>query len=156
MWNNSVMSTLNKKNLTLIALGMAYPDKLSPVQLQKTVFLFQQCLEEGGWTSIIDKFYQFQPYDYGPFCQDIYEDTHDLSKQGLATIERSPNSQFLLYGASETGRSKSQQLESHLMPPVKEYFNNLSAWVRHQTFSSLLSSIYEKYPSMAVNSIFRT
>ena len=55
-------------------------DPISPVQLQKIAFLVgQECAE-----FVPNSYYKFVPYDYGPFCIEIYRDAKELERAGLS------------------------------------------------------------------------
>lgn len=151
------MTAITKQNLTMMLLGMAYPNYLSPVQLQKAVFLSQKALEEGHWAGVLQDQYEFYPYDYGPFCRDIYDDlcSLEIAKFAQISLARGPMSVFKIYGATETGVGFAKDIEKSVPAPVRDHWKLLVDWVRSQSFASLVGSIYRKYPDMAINSVFK-
>jgi hypothetical protein len=42
-----------------------------------------------------------------------------------------------------------------LAPPTREYIASVASWVRQLSFQQLVASIYNKYPEMKANSVFR-
>jgi hypothetical protein len=42
-----------------------------------------------------------------------------------------------------------------MQPTAKDYVVNLANWVRQLSFQQLVASIYNKYPEMKANSVFR-
>ncbi len=75
----------NRKDLLLLILGAADNDAVVGVtRLQKYLYLLQ---EQGGWKSRLRSTYQFRPYDYGPFDDQLYADIDFLENLGLITKE---------------------------------------------------------------------
>jgi len=68
----------------LLALLAAKDHSLTPVQLQKSLFL----LGKRRPHDIGKAFYHFRPYDYGPFDVAVYTDTDQLVEEGLVTVDR--------------------------------------------------------------------
>ena len=146
------MSTpLNKKNLTLFVLGLAEGQSLTPVQLQKAVFLLQQRMPEGV---IARDRYEFVPYNYGPFCSQVYKDAKDLAEQGLASVTK-PDDGVQSYAANSHGVKRTQDMLNKMDPSVADRAKSLVSWVRSLSFASLVNAIYEEYPEYKVNSIFK-
>jgi hypothetical protein len=84
----------NRQDWLLVALTEAQNGHLSPVQVQKTLFLFSK----GARSSLPpDQFYTFVPYHYGPFSADIYHDLETLERRGLVDILRSGSGKRLSY-----------------------------------------------------------
>lgn len=126
------------------------PDGLSPVQLQKSLFLLgAELRQEVGHT-----FYTFIPHNYGPFSKQIYLDAEQLAADGLVAIERAPGSPAQ-YVITVPGRTRALEVERELAARVREYFANVVTWTQQQSFSGLIRSIYEKYPEYRVNSVFQ-
>jgi uncharacterized protein YwgA len=77
---------MTPKDWTLLVIAAADPKPLQPVQLQKSLFLLGRNLSPEQLQ--VKEFYDFQPYDYGPFCSDIYSNAEKLSDEGLIRIDR--------------------------------------------------------------------
>lgn len=139
---------------TLLVLAAARGEHLQPVQLQKALFLLGQnvpALKSGALP-----FYQFRPYDYGPFCSAIYRDLEDLQELGDVIAERSANTTYVTHRATPQGLRRAADLRGHLPTNVASYLDALVAWVRAQSFASLLRSVYQAHPDMAANSVFQS
>ena len=80
-------ATLQRKDWTLLAIALAGGLPLSPAQLQKAVFLFGEQMPKDV---LPEDFYDFQPYNYGPFCRDVYTDAEELAAEGLVEISADP------------------------------------------------------------------
>jgi hypothetical protein len=64
------------KDWTLLGLAAARGQSLQPVHLQKALFLLGRELTLDQLR--VDRFYQFEPYDYGPLCSAVYADADAL------------------------------------------------------------------------------
>lgn len=146
--------TISKEQLVLLLISAAYPEQLSPVQLQKSVFLAQKAVEEAGWDSLLTSKYEFDPYDYGPFCKQIYVDLKLLEQQGLSQIGRGKTN-YKTYSSTAQGKRLIEVETVGLPDGFKTYVTQLISWVKQQSFASLVASVYKKYPEMKVNSVFR-
>src|SRR5947199_8004379 len=76
--------TMPRQDWILMALAQKTP--LDPVQIQKALFLMgREMADEVG-----QDFYQFRPYNYGPFDQRIYQDIEQLALRGHIAITQEP------------------------------------------------------------------
>jgi hypothetical protein len=121
----------------------------TPVQVQKLFFL----LDKEASASLGGPFFKFVPYDYGPFDQAVYAGLDDLARRGLAQVQST--GRYRLYGLSQSGQSEGRRLLAGLQPAAKDYLVNVANWVRQLSFQQLVASIYNKYPEMKANSVFR-
>ena len=142
---------LTRQDWLLLALSKSPGGTMSPVQIQKALFLFGQ--ELGG--SLGTKFYSFEPYDYGPFDSAIYADLRRMTGQGQVRGEWSPGRSWKIYAITEPGRKAALVLHNDANARHAEFLGRTVAWVRKRSFSELLRSVYAAYPDFAVNSVFR-
>jgi hypothetical protein len=142
----------NKKDWALMTLSLAGGRPLTPVQLQKSLFL----LGENVRPALPEDFYVFAPYNYGPFCQDIYQDVELLASEGLVTITRDPQYGYALYAATPQGVTQGQTQWQKLEERYQQYAKSVVDWVLPLSFSQLVSAIYKKYPNYQEKSIFRS
>jgi uncharacterized protein len=124
---------------------------LSPVQVQKLAFLLDRKLSArtGG------PHYNFEPYDYGPFDKDVYADLRTLAAAGDVEIDAAPTHVTRRYRPTPGGLERGRELLGRLDADAAEYVRDLSAWVRGQPFAALVTAVYNEYPEMRVNSVFR-
>jgi hypothetical protein len=146
------INAIKKQDWTLLAVALAGGQPLSPVQLQKSVFLLQELLPSD---QIAEENYEFVPHNYGPFCSEVYADASALADAGLVSIVPVPGERYTEYVASPTCVRQGEALARTLHPEVSGYARRIVDWVRSQSFRSLVSAIYERYPQYRVNSIFR-
>jgi uncharacterized protein len=136
---------------TLIVLAAAGNRALSPVQLQKALFLLaKECPVEVG-----DAFYTFRPYNYGPFSEVVYSDADELVARGLAERLTTSGRRWVEYGATDRGRLQAQKLRTELPVRAVSYIDALVPWVCGLSFEQLVRAIYVSYPEMRANSIFK-
>lgn len=143
---------MNRQELLLVILASANGLPFTPVQVQKAVFLVTK-----NAPSIIDdgEPYEFSSYDYGPFDSSVYVEAGALEKHGLAVTIPSAHGRWKEYAATADGCVKSSAISANINPAVRKYIDEVVLWVRKQSFASLVKSIYEMYPEMKQNSIFK-
>ena len=143
---------MKKHELVLTTLALAKGNQFTPAQLQKALFLLSQ-----NMPSLLDEgsSFHFVPYDYGPFDKSAYEDAALLRNEGLAEISPAQFGRWNVYRATEKGVAAGLGLLETLPKESSAYIDEVVSWVRSQSFTSLVKSIYEAYPAMRVNSIFR-
>ena len=142
---------LARQHWLLIALAKSPGGVMSPVQIQKSLFVFRQ---EAG-DSIGSDFYSFEPYDYGPFDAAIYTDLRGMMSEGHVRRQWNPGRSWKSYAITGTGRNAALVLERHADARLAEFLGRIVEWVGGRSFSDLLRSIYAAYPEFAVNSVFR-
>ena len=86
---------MNRSDWALLAIASADGSSVSPVQLQKALFLLGEDLPKTKTQS----FYEFEPYHYGPFDQAVYSDAEKLSREGLVSIVPGPQLRNRVYVA---------------------------------------------------------
>jgi hypothetical protein len=142
---------MDRRELVLALLACSDGRQYTPAQLQKAVFLvtrnMPQIVQGGG--------FNFVPYDYGPFDADVYTEATFLHHAGDAIIAPSGTGRWNTYAATESGVARGRALLRALPASAQQYLSDVSTWVRAQSFSSLVKSIYDTYPEMRANSIFR-
>jgi len=123
----------------------------SPVQVQKALFLIDRQIPKliGG------PFFDFRPYDYGPFDKDVYDTLEELAREGLVAVEAAPGMRWRRYRLSEAGQEEAQRVIRSLDPRAGDYIAKVSKFVRTLSFEQLVSAIYKAYPDMKVNSVFK-
>ncbi|MHA1305247.1 MAG: hypothetical protein ACTSPI_16225 [Candidatus Heimdallarchaeaceae archaeon] len=142
---------MEKKGWTLLAIYYANENGLSPVQLQKSLFLLGKNMPN----SVGDNYYYFIPYNYGPFDQTIYADAEILSEEGLISINYIHGRRWPQYFVTSNGIDYAKDLEEKAPDEAVSYLRKLVKWVRSLTFQELLRAIYHVFPEFKVNSVFQ-
>ena len=141
---------LQRKNWTLLVISAAGSTGLSPVQLQKCLFLIGKNLP----VEVGDYFYSFVAYNYGPFDAAVYSDAESLVDEQLINIARASGRAWAYYVITPKGEEVAQAIRSNLSPKAWDYVSRTVAWIKRLTFSQLLMAIYKAYPEYRANSVF--
>jgi len=122
----------------------------SPVQVQKLLFLLERQIP----AAFNGPHFHFQPYHYGPFDSAVYQQLEQSAARGLVLIDHSgsPRSFILTAEGAALGNRALHALPSQ----VREFVDRTCHFVRTQSFSSLVSSIYKAFPEMRANSVFQS
>jgi len=140
---------MDRQDWVLLALNFGGAKGLSPVQLQKSLFLLGMEVPEVGPRN----FYEFYAHNYGPFCKEIYTDAEHLAQENLIVIERTPSHSMFLITA--IGEARVAHIKPEVPPRTWEYLRTAVEWTQQQSFSGLIRAIYDKYPAYRINSVFQ-
>jgi hypothetical protein len=97
--------------------------------------------------------FNFVAYDYGPFDRAVYDGLEELGQCELARVENT--GRYRVYALSQRGFQEGAKVLSGLPVSARTYISNVSTWVRKLSFEQLVASIYNRYPDMKANSVFR-
>jgi hypothetical protein len=139
-----------RRDWLLSALAAAGDSGLSPVQVQKTMFLFWKGAERSLDPS---EFYLFTPYNFGPFDAQIYTDLERMEATDWVRIFNpysGANRLYVITRAGEEQAARAQQADAS----AASYIFEVVQWVKRKSFSELLRTIYRKWPEYRRNSIF--
>jgi len=140
---------MSKAHWPLVALLKSPDKKLTPVQIQKTIFLFAQNIPD----TIGHDAYKFKPYNYGPFDPAIYRDLEGAIEAGH--VEPLPTSRgWDEYRITALGERIAQETLADVSPDAEQYISRITNWVRTTSFRELLTAIYKAYPAYAKRSVF--
>lgn len=121
----------------------------TPVQVQKLFFL----LDREAAHLVDGPHFNFTPYDYGPFDRGVYDGLDALARQNLARVQNT--GRYRVYALSQAGFQQGVARLGQLPEPARTYVANVAQWVRQLSFEQLVASIYNRYPEMKANSVFR-
>lgn len=141
---------MKRQDWLLLVVSVAGEKGLTPVQLQKALFL----LGRNYARQVGSKFYKFAPYNYGPFCVDIYRDAELLQAKGLIEIKHEGR-RWPEYHASPAGHRYTVRLKKKLPKNLADYIQDLVGWTQSLAFPDLVRSIYQAYPEFRENSVFQ-
>ena len=145
------MNKVPREIWPLMVLACAPGHVLSPVQMQKALFLMgEQAKDQVG-----EEFYQFVPHNYGPFSADICRDIDALVQEGKAARVPSHSPNWSSYGLTDAGLERGKSEITALDEGTVTYLKEVVAWIFRKDFPDLLRAIYAAYPDYAVNSVFR-
>jgi uncharacterized protein len=141
---------MTRKELILASMVTCSGHTYTPVQLQKMLFLLDRraAVELGG------PHFNFTPYHYGPFDKSVYDELDSLEHDGMVEVIREPHLKVRRYRLLPAGDLAGIGLLDTLDDKMKDFLHRVSSFVRNSTFAQLVSSIYQAYPEMRVNSVF--
>ncbi|HEY2964532.1 MAG TPA: hypothetical protein VGJ37_19085 [Pyrinomonadaceae bacterium] len=142
---------MERRYWPLLVIDEAGPAGLSPVQLQKVLFLIGQNLPH----EVGKAYYNFVPYNYGPFDQHVYSDADSLIHSDLVQSVQVAGRSWAYYTITPQGHSIAQFVRnSELSPKMSQYITTVVKWVQSLSFAQLLSAIYKAYPQYKAKSVF--
>lgn len=140
---------MNRGDLVLAALAAAGQSaSFRPVQVQKLFFLIDQEIP----TLVDGPHFDFRPYDYGPFDSEVYSELGHLKQEGLVLVSQG---YYRSYSLTQEGFEKGSAALKSLKQSARVYIQRASAWVLSLSFSQLVTAIYDAYPKMKANSVFK-
>jgi len=136
---------------TLYAIAKADKKGLSPIRLQKSLFMLGANLPD----FVGKKFYTFRPYNYGPFCIDVYNDVDRLIEKEYVKANPVLSSRWYEYTITPAGNKYLKEIELNDTQKVAlDYLGSVVEWTQELNFQQLVSTIYSLYPEYKKNSIF--
>ena len=142
---------MDREDFLLIVVAAGGGTPLTPVQLQKSLFLIGENLKG----EIPDPFYNFEPYHYGPFDADVYVDADSLESRGLLVSVGSSQGTWLDRTMTPAGIKRVSDTEKELSDVGRAYIQAVVEWAQSLSFNSLIKSIYTHYPQYRKNSVFQ-
>lgn len=140
---------MDRMEVMLAALASGAHEEFSPVQLQKLMFL----IDRNVGPALGGPFFDFTPYDYGPFDVGVYNQFSVISALELG--ESHGDGKSRRYRLNDEGRARAQEVLSKMDPQARDYIKQIAEFVQRLSFTALVSSIYKHYPEMKANSVFR-
>lgn len=141
---------VKRTDVLLLALADSKDHSLSPVQVQKAMFLLQQ--EAASYLPA--DFYKFAKYNYGPFSRTVYDDLTAMAAVGLVVEDASPTRSVRVYRLTAAGLSAALEIAGKVNPALQTYLGSVVEWVKALSFTQLVRAIYAKYPEYRENSVF--
>ncbi|MGI9071930.1 MAG: hypothetical protein ACR2JB_11620 [Bryobacteraceae bacterium] len=142
---------MTRADWIILALSCAKSRTLSPVQLQKSLFLLGKELPE----EVGSDYYRFVAHNYGPFDRAIYSDASVLSAGGFVAILPAPGRRYSTYSLTPMGVNYSEALTQAAPSRALAYLVRVVEWVQGRSFADLLRSVYARYPEYRANSVFQ-
>lgn len=147
----------------ILPTALLYANDSEPIigrtRLQKLVFLIEMEFQESeGQLPLSPNSYNFEPYDYGPFSKELYQDIDSLEEQNLVEELREEYREGEVryeYNINDKGEefvennlSKEEtEIVLSLAQEVKDEFNEMD-------LPDLIKEVYSRYPEYAKNSVY--
>jgi DNA-binding PadR family transcriptional regulator len=140
----------DRSDWLLLALAHRRGAPMTPVQIQKTMFLM--AMEAGH--QVGPRFYEFIPYNYGPFDASIYHDLNRLAERGLVYGDAAVGRNWKAFSITAEGLETAGAIRAQADPNAVSYLGRVVEWVSSLSFPALVRAIYDKYPQFKANSVF--
>jgi hypothetical protein len=145
------MNMSDRRDVLLAALGASESRGLTPVQVQKAMFLIAMEAKHLAPSG----FYSFDKYNYGPFSADIYSDLNSFAAAQLVAVSQPAGSRVRVYRLTDAGLKAAAAKRATLSEALASYTGAVVGWVTKLSFPDLVRAIYKKYPEYKENSVFR-
>ena len=142
---------MDRKEMLLLTVATAEDGGLTPVQLQKALFLIGESKLDGLPTD----YYEFVPYNYGPFDPTIYNEADDLGAIDQVAQIPVPGRSWAVYHITPSGQAEAQRIRSKSDPNLVAHVRAIVQWITGLSFSELLRAIYSAHPQFRENSVFQ-
>jgi DNA-binding PadR family transcriptional regulator len=133
----------------LMALAHRKGQPLTPAQIQKAMFL----MSAEARSLVSTRFYEFVPYNYGPFDASVYHDLDKLALDGLVATMPSGGRNWKLYAVTPAGLAEAAKSKRTANEIGVAYLEKVVDWVSSLSFPQLVRAIYAKYPKDQVNRV---
>ena len=134
----------------LLALAHRNGAPMTPAQIQKAMFL----MSAEASALVGHEFYDFVPYNYGPFDARVYHDLDTMVQNGLVTSSHSPGRNWKVYAVTPFGLAEAAASRRRANERGVRYLQNVVDWASSMSFPQLVRAIYAKYPQYKANSVF--
>jgi hypothetical protein len=139
---SKAMPNMEPKEWLLLAIAAAGDAGLSPIQLQRSLFLLSQKRK----THVGPGFYAFEQGDAWPFSKALYEDLDAFVAAGDVVKEYRPEATRSVFRLANAGRSLAEELRPQVKPEAFSYLEEAVAWVTEQSTLDL----FHKTPTIRV------
>ncbi len=127
--------------------GAAEPPELSPVELQKGLFVLRHAVPLKD-----EEAYEFQAYDWGPVSAAIYDDIEELIATHLLRRTRpgSLTRRYYYYQATPIGQRVAAELAQTAGEDSLLCLEVIRSLLKELQFRQIVSAIYAAYPEYSV------
>jgi len=144
------MSYVPDRRSWLYLLFSGSPSSIDRVRIQKAMFIFAM----RGRVSPEQR-YDFVPYLYGPFSNDIYRDLGSMVASGHLELGQPAGTSSPSYHLTLAGERLAQVYLDAAPSKQVAYLRRVREFVLAMDFGRLLKAVYEAYPEYATRSVFR-
>ena len=142
---------MRRNDFVLAAMSATKGQFFKPVQVQKFFFVLDKEIPE----LIEGPHFDFEPYDFGPFDKDVYQELDSLSEKGMLEISGASWERTRQYRITQEGLTVGSGYFDEFPVSAQNYIQSLVKWILPLSFTQLVSEVYRIYPDMKVNSLFQ-
>jgi hypothetical protein len=148
--NEQATTRVFAEDWLLVAIAAGGAKGLTPVQLQKAMFLLGKEMPD----VVGDNFYTFDKYNYGPFSRQVYRDADTFVSDALVVAKPHGSQPWSDYLITPDGLRRAEEIKARAPKAAVRYVVNVVAWAQSLSFPQLVRAIYRKYPEYRENSVF--
>ena len=143
-------SIVNKEDYVLAVMSATKMNPLTPVRVQKLFFLLDDTIPEkvGG------PYFEFVPYDFGPFDKTVYHVFKSLAIKNMAEIKKPDFNTPQMYQLTALGQEIGSETFESFPDDVQDYIVRLVEWILENSFTQIVSAMYKYYPDMKTGNVF--
>jgi len=123
-----------RRGWLLLAIAVSGASGLSPVQLQRSLFLVCQKREE----QVGPDFYEFESYGSGSASTALYADIDALVATGDIVKEWVPESSCSTFRLSDAGRARAADFRRKMKKEALEGLEDAVTWVKEQSYQEMV------------------
>jgi uncharacterized protein len=138
--------------LLLASPRLADPSETQPldrIRMQKAVFLVNRNGPK-TWRTL----YEFEPYNWGPFCRPLQDDLRQLVAEGRMELRKTHLQQYPSYVTSGLGTDEANGIFDEIEPAPLSFLRDVRKFVTTRSFNQLLRDVYGAFPEFAAKSQF--
>ena len=145
---------MKERDLVLAVMSMFPYQKPSPVQTQKLFFLIDEKLPAYSDCPEGVPYFEFRPEGFGPFDRKVFDVLTELCSEGSVNLLGDNWNPIRGYEVTVVGLENGKRFVDEIPEKPRSYIDTLGKWVFSVTFAQLISTIYQAFPEMKVNSVF--
>lgn len=125
-------------------------------RLEKLIFAIQKRLIEDMKWGITANNYDFRPFNFGPFTEEVFDDVESLKLLSLVNIEEEGDEQ--IYSLTSKGTVVVENLiaQKRLTPEFLSEIRKIAKNLGELTLEKLVEKVYKEYPEYASNSLIKS
>ena len=123
-----------RRGWLLLAVAVSGASGLSPVQLERSLFLVCQKREE----HVGPDFYQFESNGSGPASAALYVDIDALVTAEHIVKEWAPESSCSIFRLSDSGRARAADFRRRIKKEALAGLEDAVAWVKEQSYQEMV------------------
>lgn len=124
------------------------------LRLQKLVFLLEKEIIEKKGYMLSNELYEFRPYNYGPYSEDVLDDVELLKDLGLITTGTNEKEFYKITNKGIEVLNRLIEKNPNLKNIMSEIENLKKRW-NNVPLKKLLQYVYRKYPEYTEKSLIK-
>jgi uncharacterized protein YwgA len=122
-------------------------------RLEKLAFIIQMKVIEGLHLGITNESYEFRPFNYGPYTEEVLDDIVSLQMVGLVQIDGEPDSEQTFRITREGQTAVERLLTDKRIPPILvEEIRRVKTVYGRLSLDKLIGLVYREWPEFTEKS----